>query len=72
MKIIRSFDCKCIFFSRFSDVHVSYTREKFEDFGGYADPKDVKRPEKYNYFFLFKKSKMLMFASTPLIIDIRV
>uniref|UniRef100_A0A8W8NL16 Ig-like domain-containing protein n=2 Tax=Magallana gigas TaxID=29159 RepID=A0A8W8NL16_MAGGI len=27
------------------DVHVSYTREKFEDFGGYADPKDVKRPE---------------------------
>lgn len=27
------------------DVHVSYTRETFEDFGGYADPKDVKRPE---------------------------
>lgn len=54
MKIIRSFDCKCGFFSLFSDVHVSYTREKFEDFGGYADPKDVKRPEKYNYFFLFK------------------
>lgn len=36
------------FVSLFSDVHVSYTREKFEDFGGYADPKDVKRPEKYN------------------------
>lgn len=28
------------------DVHVSYTRGPFEDFGGYADPKDVKRPEK--------------------------
>lgn len=32
-----------------SDVHVSYTKETFEDFGGYADPKDVKRPEKYEY-----------------------
>lgn len=32
-----------------SDVHVSYTKESFEDFGGYADPKDVKRPEKYEY-----------------------
>lgn len=31
-----------------SDVHVSYTKETFDDFGGYADPKDVKRPEKYN------------------------
>lgn len=29
-----------------SNVHVSYTREKFDDFGGYADPKDVTRPEK--------------------------
>lgn len=28
------------------DVHISYTRGTFEDFGGYADPKDVKRPEK--------------------------
>lgn len=36
-----------IFLFLFSDVHVSYTREKFEDFGGYADPKDVTRPEKY-------------------------
>lgn len=34
------------FLTLFSDVHISYTREKFEDFGGYADPKDVKRPEK--------------------------
>lgn len=48
MKIIRFANA---FFSLFSDVHVSYTREKFEEFGGYADPKDVKRPEKYNYFF---------------------
>nr|XP_034314842.1 cell adhesion molecule 3 isoform X2 [Crassostrea gigas] len=28
------------------NIHVTYTREKFEDFGGYADPKDVTRPEK--------------------------
>lgn len=40
------------FLSLTSDVRVSYTREKFEDFGGYADPKDVKRPEKYEYIFL--------------------
>eukprot|EP00105_Crassostrea_gigas_P026094 XP_011446899.1 PREDICTED: leucine-rich repeats and immunoglobulin-like domains protein 1 isoform X3 [Crassostrea gigas] len=31
--------------SNIGDVHVSYTRGQFEDFGGYADPKDVKRPE---------------------------
>lgn len=38
------------FFSPTRDVHVSYTKEKFDDFGGYTDPKDVKRPEKYICF----------------------
>lgn len=48
------------FLSLTSDVHVSYTREAFEDFGGYADPKDVKRPEKYKsyYYYLLLNIKL--------------
>lgn len=53
------------FLSPTRDVHVTYTRENFDDFGGYTDPKDVKRPEKYiclSYMYNSLHRKVVFFV----------
>ena len=57
----------CIFYFDISDVPIWKKPDKFEDFGGYADPKDFKREtylSKQLFFFIYS-SGISQFCSTP-------